>query len=484
MVDPSTTQACIRDGAAKKEAFPRTILRPASPARIRPSDLSKTITGSTTLSETLKPAGGEARTDAKSAGSPESSFTPAPFRGVSLPPDNRRDEDRSFDRVILRAILLDEVISDQLRNRGHQGHHHLPANPRHRLVRGIGCLPRGGGDAEPPVRNRPVVLVVATTRVPTVQTYWPIAAGEILLGEIVLKRRMHSLVTASREIGVGVGVIEQFLVEAGGLPEQDDRPPSRRLFDAQAHAEMLAEIPTLIGSIAMRQAMGATKHELEALEADGVLVPRTRVAKVKSPWRPSDGTALVAELEQRAVPVAAEDGTWETLLLARKRTAASMSTLIEAIRAGRLRVGQRPDVVGFHGFVVPRKEVECLVPTRDVEGEGVEHHPPDLIPAAGFGRSVGLRDNGNFLALIEAGHVPARQVLNVKTGRLQYHLGAEDIASFHRRFVTLTTLSAETGHHRNTLKGLLAASKVGRFAPEGQDFGPVYLRAEVSQAVR
>lgn len=319
---------------------------------------------------------------------------------------------------------------------------------------------------------------------PTVQTYWPIAAGEILLGEIVLKRRMHSLVTASREIGVGVGVIEQFLVEAGALPEQDDRPPSRRLFDAEAHADMLAEIPTLVGSIAMRQAMGATKHELEALEADGVLVPRTRVPKVKSPWRLSDGKALVAELEQRAVPVAAENGTWETLLLARKRTAASMSTLIEAIRAGRLPVGQRPDVVGFHGFVVPRKEVERLVPTRDVQGEGVEHHPPDLIPAAEFGRSVGLRDNGNFLALIEAGHVPARQVLNVKTGRLQYHLGAEDIASFHRRFVTLTTLSAETGHHRHTLKGLLAASKVGRFAPEGQDFGPVYLRAEVSQAVR
>ena len=314
--------------------------------------------------------------------------------------------------------------------------------------------------------------------------HWPIAAGETVLGEVVSERRLHSLVTASREIGVGVGVIEQFLVEAGALPEQDDRPPSRRLFDAKAHADLLAEIPALVGPIALREAMGATKHELEALEADGVLVPRTRAAKVKCPWRLSDGTALVAELEDRAVPVAAEDSTWETLLLARKRTAASMSTLIEAIRAGLLRVGQRAGVAGFHGIVVPRKLVERLVPTLELEGEGEEPNPSDLVPAAEFGRSVGLRDNGNFLALIEAGHVPARQVLNVKTGRLQYHLGAEDIASFHRRFVTLTTLSAATGHHRNTLKSLLAASRVGRFAPEGQDFGPVYLRADVSQAVR
>jgi hypothetical protein len=314
--------------------------------------------------------------------------------------------------------------------------------------------------------------------------HWPIAAGETVLGEVVPERHLHSLVTASREIGVGVGVIEQFLIEAGALPEQDDRPPSRRLFDPRAHADLLAEIPTLVGAIALRKAMGATKHELEALEADGVLVPRTRLAKIKSPWRLSNGPTLVAELENRAVPVAAEDGTWETLLLARKRTTVSLAIMMTAIREGYLPVGQRAGVAGFHGIVAPKKLVERLVPTLDVEGEGVEPNLLDLIPAAEFGRSIGLRDNGNFLALIEAGHVPARQVLNLKTGRLQYHLGTEDIAAFHRRFATLTTLSTETGHHRNTLRGLLAAARVSRFAPEGQDFGPVYLRAEASQAVR
>lgn len=96
---------------------------------------------------------------------------------------------------------------------------------------------------------------------------------------------------------------------------------------------------------------------------------------------------------------------------------------------------------------------------------------------------MGLRDHGNFLAQIEAGHVPARQVLNVRTGRPQYHLGAEDIAFVHGRFVTLTTLSAESGRHRNTLRGLLAASQVRRIAPDGRDFVPVDLRREASKAV-
>lgn len=310
--------------------------------------------------------------------------------------------------------------------------------------------------------------------------HWPIGSGEILLGEVVPERRLHSLVTASKEIGVGPGVIEQFLTEAGALSERDTRPKSRRLFDAKMHADLLAEIPTLVGPIAMRRAMGATRQELEALEAEGILIPRTRVAKVKSPWRLSDGTALVAALAIHAVPVAEEDETWETLLLSRNRTGVSIASLIAAIREGRLPLGQRESVAGFHGLIVPIKEVERLIPKR--EKWVAEQHSSGMVSAAAFGRSIGLRDHGNFQALIEAGHVPARKVRNETTGRLQYFLGGDEIASFHRRFVTLTTLAAETGKHRNTLRGLLA--RLARFTPEGHDFGPVYLRTDVSKVLR
>jgi hypothetical protein len=107
-----------------------------------------------------------------------------------------------------------------------------------------------------------------------------------------------------------------------------------------------------------------------------------------------------------------------------------------------------------------------------------------MTSAASFGRSVGLRDGGTFIALIEAGHVQAVQVVNPATKRLQHYLRPEDIAAFHGRFATITTLSAETGRHRNTLRGPLAAGGVARFAPGGRDFGPVYLREEVVLALR
>jgi hypothetical protein len=314
--------------------------------------------------------------------------------------------------------------------------------------------------------------------------HWPIAPGELVLGEIVHERRLHSLVTASREIGVGSSVIEQFLVESGALQEQDDLPPSRRLFHAQANAALLAGIPTLVGPIAMREAMGATRQELVALEEEGILLPRTLVPKVKNPWRASDGRALVIDLQAHAIPVSEDDAGWETLLLARKRTGARLADTIAAIRDRRLPLGQRTGVSGFHGLVVPKGEVDGLAPRTESAEAHAGGDDSSIVSAAAFGRSIGLRDHGGFLAMIEVGHTPALQVLNTKTRRLQYWLGAEEIESFHRRFVTVTTLSAEFGHHPNTIRSLLATSRVSRFAPDGEDFGPVYLRSEAAKAVR
>ena len=301
--------------------------------------------------------------------------------------------------------------------------------------------------------------------------HWPIAPWDVLLGEVVAERRLHSLVSASKEIGVGAQVIGHFLVEAGAIPEQDVRPPSRRVFDARAHSGLLAEIPTLVGPIAMREVIGATRQELVALEEEGILVPRTRVAKVKNPWRIPDGVTFVAGLEAGAVPVAKDDAAWETLLLARQRTDVGLADLVGTIREGRLAGGQRAGVPGFHGMVVRKRNVDDLALTLGTARTSDGDDPSGSISAAEFGRSVGLRDLGKFLALIEAGHVPATKSRNPRTGRMQYFLSTDDVSSFHERFVTLTTLYSETGHHRNTLRKIVAEPRVSASPPTGRTSG-------------
>ncbi|WP_417245873.1 TniQ family protein [Celeribacter sp.] len=308
--------------------------------------------------------------------------------------------------------------------------------------------------------------------------HWPFADGDVILGQTLPQRRLHSLRTAALEIGVGTTLLEHFLIEAGAIYKNDPRPESRRLFDAQDNAELLAEIPTLVGPIAMRTAMGATQMELIALAEADVLRPRTRAKKVKKPWRVSDGVALVSELSDGAIAVDDDDTHWETLLRACRRRKIGLSDLIERVRDKCMTVGQRNGEVGFHGIVVPKSEVEAITPKPGTI-HGTDSEELRGMAAAAFGRSVGLRDGGVFQALIEAGHVSARRIINPRTKRKQYWMEPEDMASFHLHFVTLTTLSAEKGLHRNTLKGLLASGRVSPFSPDGQDFGAVYLRDDV-----
>lgn len=311
--------------------------------------------------------------------------------------------------------------------------------------------------------------------------HWPYAPGEVLLGAPVLVRRKHSIISAAEEIGVGQKLVRQFLIEAGAVAHDDPRPDARLVFDAEQNKALLAEIPTLVGPIAMQGAMGATKLELIALEEEGLLAPRTRIPSVKNVWRIADGEALVAKLRTRAVTVAAADPSWRTLLLARQRARIALAKIIDAIDDGSLDVGARQGILGFHGIVVRPEQLSRLVVVDDrpdpTEGGKLQS-------AAAFGRSIGLRDNGSFTALIEAGYVSAKARLHPGTKRMQYWMDEFDIAAFTARFATRSMLIAETGLHRNTIYKLLDTARVEPFAPGGKDFGAVFLRSDLNKVTR
>ncbi len=274
--------------------------------------------------------------------------------------------------------------------------------------------------------------------------HWPVAAGEIVLGEALPKRRLHSVLTAAREAGVTTDLARQFLLEAGAIRLGDNRPDSRKTFDADRFGPLITEIPKLVGPGPMRRAMEATLKEFQALVADGV--------------------ALVAELHARAVPVAADDAAWESVQRARQRRSVAVGVIIAAIiQAGELKAGRRAGVEGYGGIVVARAEVDRMAEARSVR------LTPERPSAAAFGRSIGMRDGGRFLALVAAGHTPATRVTHPKFGTVILVLSEADIAAFHRRFATTTTLTAEWGEHRNTVIARLeAAPSVANLAGRGR----------------
>jgi hypothetical protein len=292
----------------------------------------------------------------------------------------------------------------------------------------------------------------------------------------VTERRLHSVHTAAQEAGIGTAPMEQLLIEAGAISADDPRPAARKTFAAVPHAELLAEIPTLIGSTTLRQAMGAHQNSFEALVADGVLAPRA--PGVQAAWRLRDGLDLVAEVQARATRLAGTNG-WESLQGARARSGLGLDEILGAIRDGRLQVGQQAGSEGWRSFRVRKAEIDRMARPR---GAPTEH---GMIPAGAVAREVGLRDGGHFLALLAAGHSPAQRMKHPRTGVERLYMSPEDIAAFHRRFLTLRTMAMEFGTTgRGAILARIDAAGVRRFSPGGVDHGPIWLRAEAEAALR
>jgi len=313
---------------------------------------------------------------------------------------------------------------------------------------------------------------------------WPVGPGEFLLGREVSERRLHSVRTAALETGVGEVALEQFLTEAGAFASGDDRPRSRRTFSANIYAALLADVASLVTAIDLAQAMGATRGEIDALIRGGVLTPQTQSASIKLKWRTQDGLALNAELQTLAVPIPSGRQGWERLQAASARAHIPVANIISAIRSGELQVGRVVTDEGYHGFSVRKSSVDQWRKARADHAMRAVDTLPGVMSAAEFARSIGLRDKRQFEALIEAGHAEALETVHPVTRRVQLRMTSGHIASFHGKFLTLTTMQAETGLHRNTILSRLKASGVAVFAADRLDFGPVYLRQEAMPELR
>ena len=306
---------------------------------------------------------------------------------------------------------------------------------------------------------------------------WPIAAGEEVLGEILGARYLHSVVTAARRAGISEALMKRFLIEAGAIRHGDTRPDSRLTFPAAAYSELLSDIPTLAGPAKMRKLLGATAVELKALEEDGVLLPFTRVSTTKARWRLRDGQALLEELTARATPVAGSDARWERLQDAKVRTGVKVGSMIAAIRAGQIQLGQREGVEGYRSLSVLKEHIEAMAGSAAASA-------PFTISVAAFGRSMAIRDGNRFTALAEAGHLPCSRIINQRTQRAQLVMSEEDIARFHEKYLTLPRILDEFDLHWQTASALLRAKGIRPFSPDGGDYGKIYLRSEAEAVLK
>ncbi len=273
---------------------------------------------------------------------------------------------------------------------------------------------------------------------------------------------------------------DAILTDAGAFPPDDRRTYGRKVFSVKAYQDLLAEVSTWIGPGEMMAAMGLTKRAFATLEEDGVLRPRTKAPKVIARWRLSDGQALADRLSSVSKLLAPEAAGWESLQHAKKRKGVPVCQVIDLALSGKMALCQDERIPAYNGFRVRVSDINALAAERDSAGTKAGAFA-DTISAAEFGRSVGLRDGGYLQALVEAGQVRAQKVQNPKTNTMQYRMTQADVAAFHRKFLTTTTIGIEFGLHRNKILAVLRAAGAHPFALDGRSVGSIWLRDEIER---
>ncbi|MCR8825252.1 TniQ family protein [Pseudosulfitobacter koreensis] len=301
---------------------------------------------------------------------------------------------------------------------------------------------------------------------------WAIPAGEPILGKSLTTPRLYSVLTAAKEIGKSTHFTRRFLEQKGVIDPVDDRTDAGLTFDATSANPILAQAKRLVVAKEMRKRLGVSPHQFETFIRQKILSPVLPQSVANLQWDTADADALLEELAKHAVTVDADDTDWLPLGLAAGRARVDVKDAIDAARRGLVQVGRQPGLIGYASVYVRQSQIEKL------RAKGPKH-----ITLSAFARDVGLHQSGEMTDLFNAGHVTATELFNPETRRKGLYVTDADIAAFHAKFTTLKLLSMREKTDGRALAPRLRDAGISRFAPEGQDFGPVYLLDDVLGAL-
>ncbi|QRZ13929.1 hypothetical protein JWJ88_04515 [Paracoccus methylovorus] len=274
---------------------------------------------------------------------------------------------------------------------------------------------------------------------------WPLAPGDEVLGEPVLRRGRMSL----RSVACLMQMPEADIQTA--IKSDEVSPPGWALID---HAEARAAFPQGLTEPDFLQAMSLTPLQF-AQARDKELFERTDDLRWNA-WAAQD---LIDDLLLGAEPIYVAMHDWCSLGEASVRLRMTLPEIIESIRSGRVaRVGKYLQRSGFGSVLVNLGHV------------GQEGGATSL---DAFAYSQGLRPS-ELLTFVRRNGLSCQQVRGPRGG-VQFQMSATDREAFHDRFISFRTLGVTTLLGWSELQARLDA---GGIRPEGGS-ARIYSRADV-----
>lgn len=305
---------------------------------------------------------------------------------------------------------------------------------------------------------------------------WPLGIGDEVLGEPVIKRRLHSVRTAANSTGVDQRRLFKMLLASGIVKGTEAGEPDYwEVFDAQSAAPHLEEITKLVPATTFAGLICASRSQLDLLVADGVILPALPDSRTKSIWNPQDGIDFLDSIFIKSTPIRHTPPGWESISKAAQRLKVSPGKIIRAIWNGKIgQVGNYKRAQGYGAIYVNYNEALAVL--------GDE--PPPAISIEIFAKSVGVNQPSRMRKLVMNGHVQATTMQNPRTKADQFYFTRSDSEAFHAEFLTPRTMSIAFSRSWQGIGAELKAKNVMPFAPAGEDYGRLFRRDEVEAALQ
>lgn len=303
---------------------------------------------------------------------------------------------------------------------------------------------------------------------------WPLGVGDELLGEPIVERRLHSVRSAAKATGIDQRRLRKILAAEGIIPEEG-LPDAWQVFDAKFANTVLKAATSLITAKDFAECINASRSQFDLLVAGGVLAPRLSSmedAGTKAIWDPADGVRFLDTVFVGASPLRQAQHGWEHISKSAARLMVGPEVIIRAIQEQRIvRIGNHADFDGYAALYVYHDEVCSILSPEPLSNQSIDM----------FSKTVGIGQPTRMRRLVVNGHTPATEMVHPKLKTKQLFITRDDADAFHQRFYTPRTMAQAHFKSWQSMTATLRAAGVEVFSPDGNDYGPLYLRQEVDR---
>ncbi|PPQ39555.1 TniQ protein [Rhodoblastus acidophilus] len=300
----------------------------------------------------------------------------------------------------------------------------------------------------------------------------PVGPGDVVLGQPVERRRIHSIRSASLEIGAHPKRLRKLLAAKALIADDhQSRPDNLVLFDAEAARDAM-EAAVGLSLKEVESYLNAGRVQARLLAEHGFIRPLVAAGAPgigENAFSRAELDAFLDRLLDGAEPMVEAVEPMADIPWAAKRACCSAAEVVRLILDRRLtRVGRLEGAGGYMSVLVDVEEIR-----RHVCG-------PALEGLTGRDLMRELRTNNRVVsALIAAGKLRATRAVNPVNRCPVDVVTCEELDRFRREYVSLTEMSEALGRHRRGVIAMMEERGV-RPALDREAFGATfYRRAEV-----